>query len=64
MGIKRKLSHKIMNGDPINLWKAYKATGESHFIELLAEYVEADVSSLPIMLDYAYNKISKKVFRA
>jgi uncharacterized protein len=61
--IERKLSHKIMNGDPINLWKAYKATEDSHFIELLAEYVEADVRSLPILLDYAYNKYYDEFIR-
>ena len=60
LGIRRELSHKIMNGDPINLWKAYKATGDSHFIELLAEYVEADVNSLPIILNYAYKEYKKR----
>jgi len=60
LGIKRQLSHKIMNGDPINLWKAYKATEDNHFIELLAEYVEADVNSLPTIIEYAYNEYKKR----
>ncbi|MFT4309120.1 MAG: ribonuclease H-like domain-containing protein [Candidatus Woesearchaeota archaeon] len=54
MGIIRSMSYDVSSGDPIRLWRAYKATGDEHYLGILSEYVEYDVTSLPILMEKAY----------
>jgi uncharacterized protein len=50
LGIER--DHDYAGGDPLALWRSFRATGDEHFLELLTAYIEQDVESLPILLDH------------
>jgi uncharacterized protein len=49
LGIER--ARTLRSGDPLALWRAYRASADEHYLELLTEYVEQDVLTLPILLD-------------
>jgi len=50
--IKRnKIIENFYNGDPLTLWKMYRATGDDYYLNLLIEYNEDDVISLKIIAD-------------
>ena len=49
LGITR--ARTLNGGDPLALWRSYRASGDDHFLELLSAYVEQDVLTLPLLLD-------------
>jgi hypothetical protein len=50
--IKRsRIVEGLYNGDPLALWKMYRATGDDYYLNLLVEYNEEDVMSLKIIAD-------------
>jgi uncharacterized protein YprB with RNaseH-like and TPR domain len=51
-GIKRsKIIQEFYGGDPLTLWKMYRATGDEYYLNLLVEYNEEDVINLKIIAD-------------
>lgn len=59
LGIERKNKNveKLCNGDPLKLWKMYKATGDEYYLNLLVEYNEEDVINLKKIAEYCIDKI-------
>ena len=49
IGIER--DQQLAAGDPLALWRSYRATEDAHFLELLTAYIEQDVRSLPVLLE-------------
>lgn len=47
----------LRNGDPLALWRSYRATGDEHFLELLGSYVEQDVLTLPVLLEHIHPRL-------
>lgn len=54
LGIERDVS--LRGGDALALWRSYRASGDTHFLDLLTAYVEQDVMSLPIVLEEIMRK--------
>jgi len=51
-GIKRsKIIEDFYSGDPLTLWKMYRATGDKYYLNLLVEYNEEDIINLKIIAD-------------
>lgn len=64
LGIKRKnqVVEKMYNGDPIRLWKMFRATGDNYYLNLLVEYNEEDIVNLKTIADYVYEKLKLTQF--
>lgn len=59
LGIFRPFHLKAYGGDnPVWLWKAWKASGDSKYIETLIEYNEYDTVNLKKIADYCYRMLS------
>jgi len=50
---------RLYGGDPLLLWKMFRASGDQHFLNLLVEYNEEDCINLKIIADYATKKMEK-----
>jgi uncharacterized protein YprB with RNaseH-like and TPR domain len=49
-------------GDPITLWRMYRATGDRWYLNLLVEYNQEDAVNLQRIADNIYNKLMEHVF--
>ena len=62
LGIKRCEDVNLLRGhNAVELWKAWKATGDRYFLELLIKYNEEDIVNLKQIADYAIPKLWEKV---
>ena len=50
LGIERE--EKLIGGDPLDLWRRYRASHDEHYLDILTAYASQDVLSLPIILDH------------
>ena len=58
LGIDRnKIIEKMYGGDPLLLWKMYRASGDEYYLNLLVEYNEEDVYNLKKIANYVYDKL-------
>jgi uncharacterized protein len=62
LGIERRnrIVERMYGGDPITLWRMYRATGDEHYLELLVEYNEEDIINLKPIANHVYNKLVKE----
>jgi hypothetical protein len=62
LGIKRnnKIIERFYGGDPLKLWRIFKATGDKYYLNLLVEYNEEDVINLRKIADYVVDKLKEK----
>lgn len=57
-GIKRNpIVEKMYGGDPLRLWKIYRATGDDYYLKLLIEYNEEDVINLKKITEYCVQEL-------
>ena len=64
-GVKRSdLVRRIANGDPLLLWRMYRASGDTHYLHLLIEYNEEDTINLKKITDYCYARLSADLLKS
>ncbi len=44
-------------GNPVELWKAFQASGDKEYLDLLLEYNREDVENLKGVMEYVYGKL-------
>ncbi len=49
-------------GNPVDLWKAFHASGDREYLDLLVDYNKEDCENLKWIMDRAYQEIRRKVF--
>ena len=60
-GIHRsRLVEELRGGDPLKLWKTYRATADPHYLELLAEYNQEDTINLETIAWKIYRKMHEE----
>ncbi len=58
LGIGRnEIIEKFHGGDPLALWKMYKATGDDYYLKLLVEYNEDDCVNLKKIMNHCYERL-------
>jgi uncharacterized protein YprB with RNaseH-like and TPR domain len=63
LGIRRnKIIEKFYGGDPLCLWKMYRATGDEYYLNLLIEYNEGDTMNLQRIADYTVQKLKSILY--
>lgn len=62
LGIKRrnKIIEKFYGGDPLKLWRMFKATGDKYYLELLVKYNEEDVINLKHIANHVAAELTNK----
>src|SRR3989338_6860857 len=61
VGIKRPEHLKAIGGDQtIDLWRAYKASGDKEYLDLLVQYNEEDIINLKPLMRLVYKTLKKK----
>lgn len=48
-------------GNPVDLWRAFHASGDREYLELLIDYNKEDIENLKGIMNYVYNKMREKV---
>ena len=46
-----------LNGNPVSLWKAFHASGDREYLELLIEYNREDIENLKGVMETVYRKL-------
>ena len=54
---------KHLYGNPIDLWKAFHASGDKAWLNLLIDYNKEDIENLQGVMDYVYKDLSKKLYK-
>lgn len=52
-----------LQGNPVDLWKAFHASGDREYLELLIEYNKEDVENLKWIMNLVYKKMREKVYK-
>jgi len=50
-----------LNGNPVDLWKAFHASGDREYLNLLIEYNGEDIENLKAVADFVYKKLKLKL---
>ncbi len=50
-----------LRGNPVDLWKAFHASGDQEWLNLLLEYNREDIENLKWIMDYCYQKLKAKL---
>ncbi len=50
-------------GNPISLWKSFKASGDKEYLDLLIEYNREDVENLKLIIEWVYKNKSELLQR-
>ncbi|MFT4302989.1 MAG: ribonuclease H-like domain-containing protein [Candidatus Woesearchaeota archaeon] len=63
LGIKRNnnIVENLVGGDPIKLWRTFKATGDKYYLDLLVEYNQEDTINLETLADKIYPRLMKSI---
>jgi uncharacterized protein YprB with RNaseH-like and TPR domain len=63
LGILRKnqIVDRMYGGDPIKLWRMYRATGDDYYLKLLVEYNEEDIVNLKPIAEFVYQLLAEKL---
>ncbi|MEA3430744.1 MAG: ribonuclease H-like domain-containing protein [Nanoarchaeota archaeon] len=51
-----------LRGSPVDLWKAYHASGDKEYLDLLIQYNEEDTINLKPIMEFCYKKLKHKYF--
>jgi len=63
VGIRRnKIIENFYGGDPLCLWRMFKASGDEYYLKLLVEYNEEDVFNLRKIAELAIGKLKEKIY--
>lgn len=57
LNIKRPQHLKAYGENPIDLWRAFKASGDKEYLDLLIQYNEEDIINLKPLMEYVYEKL-------
>ena len=63
--VEKKLSLKRpthLTGNPVDLWKAFHASGDREYFDLLLEYNREDIENLKGVMEWVYRKRYKQCF--
>lgn len=52
-----------LQGNPVDLWKAFHASGDREWLDLLLAYNTEDVENLKRIMDHAYRQLSDKIYK-
>ena len=61
VGIKRPIHLKAYGENPIDLWRAFLASGDKEYLDLLIQYNEEDIINLKPLMEYVYGKLKKVI---
>ena len=50
-----------LKGNPVDLWKAFHASGDREYLDLLIEYNGEDIENLKMVMDCVCGKLRKQV---
>ncbi len=50
-------------GNPVELWKAFHASGDREYLELLVDYNKEDIENLKGVMNFVYKKMREKVYK-
>ncbi len=50
-------------GNPVQLWKAFHASGDKEYLDLLIDYNKEDIENLKLIMDYCYKELSNKIYK-
>jgi len=62
--VEKKLNLKRpvhLNGNPVDLWKAFHASGDREYLDLLLKYNGEDIENLKAIAGYVYDKLNAKL---
>ncbi|MBI2112874.1 ribonuclease H-like domain-containing protein [Candidatus Woesearchaeota archaeon] len=48
-----------LNGNPVELWKAFHASGDKEYLDLLIDYNKEDIENLKGVVEWCYRKLYK-----
>ncbi len=48
-------------GNPVDLWKAFHASGDREYLELLVDYNKEDIENLKGVMDFVYRRMKERV---
>lgn len=57
LGIERP---RHLRGNPVDLWKAFHASGDKEYLDLLIAYNEEDVVNLKMVMENVYEELKRK----
>ena len=60
LGIKRP---RFLKGNPIDLWKAFFASGDREYLDLLIQYNEEDIINLKPLIEYCYKNLKNECLK-
>ena len=49
-----------LHGNPVDLWKAFHASGDREYLDLLLEYNAEDIENLKTIMKFVYGKLYKE----
>ena len=52
-----------LKGNPVDLWKAFHASGDQDWLNLLIAYNKEDIENLKSIANHCYHKLSKKIYK-
>src|SRR3989344_1815783 len=50
-------------GNPVDLWKAFHASGDREWLDLLIDYNKEDIENLKLIMDFVYKEMSNKIYK-
>lgn len=53
---------KHLKGSPVDLWRAYHASGDPEYLQLLIQYNEEDTVNLKPLMEYCYKQLKNTTF--
>lgn len=51
-----------LNGNPVSLWKAFHASGDREYLELLLDYNREDIENLKAVMEQAQQRLTKDLY--
>ncbi len=48
-------------GNPVDLWKAFHASGDKEYLDLLLQYNAQDIENLKAIMEYCYKKMKERI---
>jgi len=52
-----------LNGNPVELWKAFHASGDKEYLDLLIDYNKEDIENLKGVADWCAKEMGKKLYK-
>ena len=52
-----------LHGNPVDLWRAFHASGDKEYLDLLIEYNAEDIENLKAIMEHVYKKKSEKIYK-